>query len=217
MLVDMTGHLSGTLDLDPDEYPSDETDSISSINTNSGDDEVFENAEENSFENVHDTPVDKMMRLRELKSVNSDYYESREVFCDVCFKLGFRTCTYPCRNSRDKSLIPSWIFVKLPRDHIWFNICIEAINEVDDRDRYYALIMNNERYCKYHPNDFEKCSHVDILTLGYIICHQDKQVTDRYWINKMDETYEVLVDDTIAKDLECIKAFRDRLKINDLD
>ena len=207
-MVDMSNYsISQTLELDSypneDDYPSDEDSSIDYPS-----DDTFENGEE--------TPVDKMMRLRALSS-ESDYFEGRELYCEVCFGLGFRSCTYPCRNSRDKTLIPQWIFVKYPKDHIWFRTCIEAIHEKDDGKRYYSLLMNNERYCNYHPNDLQKCNHRDILTLGYIICHNEKQVSDRYWINKLDSTQEILIDDNLAVEMSYIKEFRDRIHINDLD
>jgi hypothetical protein len=195
----------GTLELDDDEYPSDETNSIAT----SGDDDVFVEKDE--------TPVDRMLRLRAKSAEPEDYFEGREIYCNICFNLGFRTCTYPCRNSRDISLIPPWIFVKFPRDHVWYKTCIDAINEHEDRDRYYSVLMNNERYCPYHPNDFNTHSHKDVLTLGYIVVHGGKQVSDRYWINKTKHFQGVLLDDVLSMETTYINEFRERIELNDLD
>jgi hypothetical protein len=194
--------MSDTLELESDEYPSDED---SSIVTNS-DDEVF----------APNTPIDKMLQEKS-QEPDSDYYEGRTIYCDICFNMGFRTCTYPCRNKRDHALIPPWIFIKLPKDHVWFRTCIEAIHETEDRARYYNILMNKNHYSLYHPNGFKKVEHTDILNLGYIITHNGRQVSDRYWINKIENVRDIILDENLSTELCYIKEFRERIKLNNLD
>ena len=96
-------------------------------------------------------------------------------------------------------------------------MCIKAISESEDREEYYTVLMTKQTMALFPESDFVKCNHKDILTLGYIIYHNGKQISDRYWINKMNSSHNVLIETEIATELKYIKEFRERIEMNNLD